>query len=41
MVKAGQNLKAIEDYCGTSVAMIEADYCGTLKHGATNATADA
>lgn len=27
MVKAGRNLKAIADYVGTSVAMIEADYC--------------
>ena len=35
MVKAGQNLKAIGGYCGTSVAMIEADYCGTLKLDAT------
>jgi integrase len=29
-VKAGKNLKAVADYCGTSVAMIEADYCGVL-----------
>ena len=28
MVKAGKNLKDIADYCGTSVAMIEKDYCG-------------
>ena len=27
MVEKGQNLKAIADYCGTSVAMIEKDYC--------------
>jgi integrase len=27
MVESGQNLKAIADYCGTSVAMIEKDYC--------------
>ncbi|MBI2999137.1 MAG: tyrosine-type recombinase/integrase [Deltaproteobacteria bacterium] len=30
MVKRGENLKAIADYCGTSVMMIEQDYCGTL-----------
>ena len=30
MVKRGELLKAIADYCGTSVAMIEADYCGVL-----------
>jgi integrase len=30
-VKAGQNLKALADYCGTSVAMIEAQYCGKLE----------
>jgi hypothetical protein len=30
MVKAGHNLKAIADYCGTSAAMIEENYCGTL-----------
>jgi integrase len=30
MVKAAKNLKAVADYCGTSVAMIEADYCGVL-----------
>jgi integrase len=30
MVKAGKNLKAVADYCGTSVAMIEAGYCGVL-----------
>jgi len=28
LVRAGENLKAIADYCGTSVAMIERDYCG-------------
>jgi hypothetical protein len=27
MVENGQNLKAVADYCGTSVAMIEKDYC--------------
>ena len=27
LVKAGHNLKAIADYVGTSVAMIEANYC--------------
>ena len=26
-MKAGHNLKAIADYVGTSVAMIEANYC--------------
>ena len=29
-VKRGELLKAIADYCGTSVVMIEQDYCGTL-----------
>jgi integrase len=29
-VKRGELLKAIGDYCGTSVAMIEASYCETL-----------
>jgi len=29
-VKAGKNLKAIADYCGTSVQMIEEDYCARL-----------
>jgi hypothetical protein len=29
-VKRGELLKAIADYCGTSVTMIERDYCGTL-----------
>ena len=29
-VKRGELLKAIADYCGTSVAMIEANYCGML-----------
>jgi integrase len=29
-VKRGELLKAIADYCGTSVHMIEQDYCGTL-----------
>ena len=29
-VKRGELLKAIADYCGTSVTMIEQDYCGTL-----------
>lgn len=29
-VKKGLLLKSIADYCGTSVQMIEADYCGTL-----------
>jgi hypothetical protein len=28
LVKAGHNLKAIADYTGTSVAMIEVNYCG-------------
>ncbi len=27
LVRAGHNLKAIADYVGTSVAMIEANYC--------------
>ena len=30
-VKRGELLKAIADYCGTSVTMIERDYCGTLR----------
>jgi hypothetical protein len=29
-VKRGELLQAIADYCGTSVQMIEQDYCGTL-----------
>jgi Transposase, Mutator family len=29
-VKRGELLKAIAGYCGTSVVMIEQDYCGTL-----------
>lgn len=29
-VKRGELLKAIADYCGTSVQMIEENYCGTL-----------
>ena len=29
-VRAGKNLKAIADYCGTSVQMIEDDYCARL-----------
>jgi integrase len=29
-VKRGELLKAIADYCGTSVQMIEDNYCGTL-----------
>jgi integrase len=29
-VKRGELLKAIADYCGTSLTMIEQDYCGTL-----------
>jgi hypothetical protein len=28
---AGYNLKAIAEYCGTSVTMIEEDYCGKLE----------
>jgi integrase len=31
MVKAGYNLKAIAEYAGTSVTMIEEDYCGALQ----------
>jgi integrase len=30
-VKRGELLKAIADYCGTSISMIERDYCGTLQ----------
>jgi len=32
-VKQGELLKAIADYCGTSVMMLENDYCGTLTLG--------
>jgi integrase len=31
MVDAGYKLKAIAEYCGTSVTMIEEDYCGSLQ----------
>jgi hypothetical protein len=31
MVKKGINLKVIADYCGTSVAMIEQNYCAKLE----------
>ena len=31
LVKAGHNLKAIADYVGTSVQMIEENYCGRLQ----------
>jgi len=31
MVKAGLNLKAIAQYVGTSVTMIEDNYCGNLE----------
>ena len=30
MVSRGENLKAISDYCGTSIEMIERNYCGRL-----------
>jgi integrase len=30
LVSAGHNLKAIADYCGTSVVMIEQNYCGRV-----------
>jgi hypothetical protein len=29
-IKRGENPLAVAQYCGTSLAMIEADYCGTL-----------
>ena len=29
-VKAGKNIKAIADYCGTSLQMIEPDYCARV-----------
>ena len=29
-IKRGENPLAVAQYCGTSVAMIQADYCGTL-----------
>ena len=32
LVRAGHNLKAIADYVGTSVAMIEANYCAGTQH---------
>ena len=35
-VKRGENLLAIAQYHGTSVAMVEANYCGPLLLGATN-----
>ena len=31
MVNAGQKLKAVAEYAGTSVNMIEEDYCGSLQ----------
>ena len=31
MMKAGLNLKAIAQYVGTSVTMIEDNYCGNLE----------
>jgi len=37
-VKRGENLKAVADYCGTSVAMIEQDYCGTLEMASVDLT---
>ena len=30
MVQRGENIKAVADYCGTSVEMIERNYCGKL-----------
>lgn len=30
-VRRGENLKALADYCGTSVTMIEKNYCGVLE----------
>lgn len=32
-VRRGENLKAVADYCGTSVTMIEKNYCGALELG--------
>jgi integrase len=29
-IRRGENPLAVAQYCGTSVAMIEKDYCGTL-----------
>ena len=29
-IKRGENPLAVAQYCGTSLAMIEADYCGVL-----------
>jgi integrase len=29
-IKRGENLLAVAQYCGTSLAMIQKDYCGTL-----------
>jgi hypothetical protein len=29
-IKRGENSLAVAQYCGTSLAMIQADYCGTL-----------
>src|SRR6266576_6318967 len=36
LIKAGHNLKAIADYVGTSVAMIEQNYCARLQLNAGN-----
>ena len=30
MVRSDQNIKAVADYCGTSVQMLQEDYCGRL-----------
>jgi integrase len=38
LVSAGHNLKAIADYCGTSVVMIEQNYCGSVALGASHRT---
>jgi hypothetical protein len=30
-VKAGENLMALAQYCGTSLTLLQADYCGALE----------
>ena len=37
-VRRGENIKAVADYCGTSIDMIQRDYCGRLElnHGSND-----
>ena len=39
-IRAGENPTAVAQYCGTSVAMIEKDYCGTLGLSTLNTSRD-